>query len=67
MQNSALPTTSIIYRRETQEFFTEDAEKTLCFSVGISSGCSLRPPDYERYVRAGLKMSSSKNFLTPKN
>ena len=33
--------TSIIYCIEIHEFFTEDAGKTLCSSVGISSGCSL--------------------------
>ena len=36
-----LPITSIIYRIEIHEFFTEDAGKTWCSSVGISSGCSL--------------------------
>ena len=39
--------TSIIYYREIQEFFTEDAEKTLCLPEACF-GCSLVPPDHER-------------------
>ena len=51
-----LPMTSIINHREIQEFFTENAEKTLCFSVSISSGCSLLVKE----------MSSLKNFYETK-
>ena len=45
--------TCIIDRREIQEFFTEGAEKTLCFSVSISFGCSLCPPDHEQFEPFG--------------